>query len=121
MSIFQIERDSLEMSGAAGTRAMARRQVRWGWFFISPWIIGFTLFIGYPILASLGYSFTDYDVLTTPEFIGLANYRDLLTTDHLFFTAVHNTLYFAVFSIPLNIVLSVAIALLLKWQAEGKL
>src|SRR5687768_7557619 len=80
-----------------------------GLVFISPWIIGFCLFIGYPIIASAIYSFTDYDVLTSPGFIGLANYRDLLTTDHLFFTAVLNTLYLALFSIPLNIALSVSI------------
>lgn len=98
---------------------LTRTNLIHGLIFISPWIIGFSLFIGYPILASLGYSFTDYDVLTTPEFIGLTNYRDLLTADHLFFTAVRNTLYFALFSIPLNIVLSVAIALLLNLNVRG--
>jgi multiple sugar transport system permease protein len=90
-----------------------------GLIFISPWIIGFLLFIGYPIIASAVYSFTDYDVLTSPEFVGLANYSDLLTTDHLFFTAVRNTLYLALFSIPLNIVLSVSIALLLNLDVRG--
>jgi len=98
---------------------LTRANLLHGLIFISPWMIGFALFITYPILASLRYSFTDYDVLTTPEFVGLANYRDLLTTDHLFFTAVRNTLYFALFSIPLNIVLSVAIALLLNLEVRG--
>lgn len=90
-----------------------------GLVFISPWIIGFSLFIAYPIIASAFYSFTDYDVLTSPGFVGLANYSDLLTTDHLFFTAVRNTLYLALFSIPLNIVLSVSIALLLNLDVRG--
>src|SRR5436190_1589791 len=90
-----------------------------GLIFISPWIIGFCIFIAYPIIASAFYSFTDYDVLTPPKFIGLANYRDLLTTDHLFFAAVGNTLYLALFSIPLNIALSVSIALLLNLDVRG--
>jgi multiple sugar transport system permease protein len=87
--------------------------------FISPWIIGFCLFIGYPIIASAYYSFTDYDVLTSPQFVGLANFRDLLTADHLFYSAVLNTLYLALFSIPLNIFLSVSIALLLNQNVRG--
>ncbi len=58
-------------------------------------------------------------MLTSPGFVGLANYSDLLTTDHLFFTAVRNTLYLALFSIPLNIVLSVSIALLLNLDVRG--
>jgi multiple sugar transport system permease protein len=90
-----------------------------GLVFISPWIIGFCLFIGYPIIASAIYSFSDYDILTSPTFIGLANYRDLLTTDHLFMAAVGNTLYLALFSIPLNIVLSVSIAMLLNLDVRG--
>jgi multiple sugar transport system permease protein len=98
---------------------LTRRNLLHGLIFVAPWIIGFTLFTAYPILASLYYSFTDHDVLTTPDFVGLANYRDLLLVDHLFFTAVRNTLYFALFSIPLTIVLSIAIALLLNLNVRG--
>lgn len=98
---------------------LTRRELGYGLIFIAPWVIGFMLFTAYPILASLFYSFTDHDVLTPPAFVGIANYRDLLTTDHLFFTAVRNTLYFAVFSIPLHIVLSIAIALLLNLEVRG--
>ena len=99
--------------------ALTRRNLRHGLIFIAPWIIGFTLFTAYPILASLVYSFTDHDVLTTSTFVGIANYRDLLTTDHLFFKAVTNTFYFALVSIPLTIVLGVSIALLLNLEVRG--
>ena len=98
---------------------LTRRNLINGLIFITPWIIGFTLFTAYPIIASLVYSFTDHDVLTPSEFVGIANYRDLLTTDHLFFRAVMNTFYFAVVSIPLNIVLGVSIALLLNLEVRG--
>ncbi len=98
---------------------MTRRNLTYGLIFISPWAVGFLLLIAYPILASLYYSFTDHDVLTSPDFVGLANYSDLLFEDHLFFTAIQNTLYFAVVSIPLNIVLGVSIALLLNVEVRG--
>src|SRR5215207_6257930 len=102
-----------------GMSPLTRRNLMHALVFIAPWIIGFCLFTAYPILASLVYSFTDHDVLTPSEFVGIANYRDLLTTDHLFFTAVKNTLYFAVVSIPLNIVLGIALALLLNLEVRG--
>lgn len=100
-------------------KPLTRRNLIYGLIFISPWLIGFTLLIAYPIMASLFYSFTDYDVLTTPDFVGISNYTDLVLDDHLFFTAVKNTLYFAVVSIPLNIVLGVSIALLLNLEVRG--
>jgi multiple sugar transport system permease protein len=98
---------------------LSRRNLMHALVFIAPWIIGFILFTAYPILASLYYSFTDHDVLTPSEFVGISNYRDLLTTDHLFFKAVTNTLYFALVSIPLNIVLGVSLALLLNLEVRG--
>jgi len=48
--------------------------------FISPWIIGFVLFTAGPMIFSLGLSFTNYDVLNPPKFIGFNNYQQLLLT-----------------------------------------
>ncbi|BFH14161.1 hypothetical protein J6TS7_57280 [Paenibacillus dendritiformis] len=53
------------------------------YLFISPWLIGFAVFALYPILASLYYSFTDYDIISSPHFIALANYKELFE-DELF-------------------------------------
>ena len=115
MSIFQIERDSLEMSGAAGTRAMARRQVRWGWFFISPWIIGFLIFTVVPMIVSLGYSFTNFD-LDQPDkiqFVGLANYQRLFSDPNVGIS-LNATLKFSLIALPLSILLPLGLAWLLN-------
>ena len=95
-----------------------RRDLRNGLLFVSPWIVGFALFVAYPVLASLYYSFCDYSVLSPPHWIGLANYRDLWH-DAVFRTALVNTLVFAGVSIPLNLVASLVLALLLAPDRPG--
>ncbi|HWV22626.1 MAG TPA: sugar ABC transporter permease [Thermomicrobiales bacterium] len=84
-----------------------------GWLSISPWIIGFIVFTAGPFIASLYFSFTKYDVLNSPEWIGLDNYRRLLTQDRLFPLAVRNTLVYAAMYVPLHIITSLGVALLL--------
>ncbi len=95
------------------------RDRRIGLLFISPWLIGFSAFIFYPALASIYYSLTSYNVLTPPEFIGIDNYRVLFTDDPLFWKALYNTFYYAIFAIPLAILIGVSIALLLNLKVKG--
>ncbi len=90
-----------------------------GLIFVSPWLIGFLLFIIYPLLASLYYSFTDYNVLQPAKFVGARNFTDMLGKDHLFWTAVKNTFIYAICSIPLNICASICLALLLNVKVRG--
>lgn len=85
-----------------------------GLLFISPWLIGFFLFTIYPILASLYYSFTHYDVLRQPKFVGLQNYIELFVEDPLFKTAFNNTLYFVVIGVPAAVVIAYLLANLLN-------
>ena len=54
--------------------------------FMSPWVIGFLAFTLYPMVSSLYFSFTSYDLLSTPRWIGLENYRFMFTKDPLFWT-----------------------------------
>lgn len=77
------------------------------------------IFTLYPVVASFYYSFTEYNVVNAPRWIGLANYRELLTADPLFLTAVKNTLYYAVFEVPLSLIISLAVALLLNLNLRG--
>jgi multiple sugar transport system permease protein len=100
-------------------RPLALRDLRNGLLFIAPWLVGLVVFTLYPILASFYYSFTDYDIVSAPKFVGLANYQALLTTDPLFYRAVANTLFYAAVAIPLNLVVAVLIALLLKTRVRG--
>lgn len=96
-----------------------RRDLINGLLFISPWLFGLLVFTLYPLLASLYYSFTDYNVLQPANGVGLSNFREMFTEDHLFWTAVKNTLTFAAISIPFNIVMSVCLALLLNLKVYG--
>ncbi len=91
-----------------------RRQLRNGLLFASPWIIGFCCFALYPLVMSIYYSFTAFNVVQPPVWIGLANYRELFFEDPLFWTALYNTLYFTVFSVPLALMFSLTLALLLN-------
>jgi multiple sugar transport system permease protein len=97
----------------------ARRQRRYGLLFASPWLIGFTVFIAYPILASLYYSFCSYDAIRPPHWVGLQNYQRLFTQDDLFWKSLWNTLYMVLFGLPLSIAASLGIALLLNQKVKG--
>jgi multiple sugar transport system permease protein len=90
-----------------------------GLLFIAPWLVGLLVFTLYPILASFYYSFTEYDIVSPPKFVGLANYQALLTTDPLFYKGVRNTLFYAAVAIPLNISVAIGVALLLNMRVRG--
>lgn len=90
-----------------------RRELWMGLAFISPWLIGFLIFTVYPVLASLYFSFTDYNVVSAPRWIGWRNYSDLWN-DPLFGRTLYNTLYLAVIGIPVSLGLSLLIAMLLN-------
>ncbi|MBX3141721.1 MAG: sugar ABC transporter permease [Trueperaceae bacterium] len=95
---------------------MTRRQRRDLWLglaFVSPWLIGFVVFTVYPVLASLYFSFTDYNVVSAPRWIGARNYTDLIA-DPLFGKTLYNTLYLAAIGIPFSLGLSLVIAMLLN-------
>jgi len=89
-------------------------ETRAGWLTISPWIVGFIVFTMFPFVASLYFSFTDYDVISSPEWTGLENYERLLTRDRLFPLALRNTFAYAAMYVPLHLVTALAVALLLN-------
>ncbi|AEE97711.1 carbohydrate ABC transporter permease [Mahella australiensis] len=92
---------------------------RTGIMFILPWLIGFAIFSIYPIITSFYYSFTEYNILKPPQWIGLGNYIQLLNDDPLFWKSLYNTLYYAVFSLPLGMVVSLVLAMLLNTKIKG--
>ena len=65
------------------------------YLFISPWIIGFVVFLLGPMIASVYISLTDWDSFTPPNWVGLDNYTRLLTEDPVFWKALWNTFYYA--------------------------
>lgn len=101
------------------SRARLRRNRIVGWLFISPWVIGFLAFALYPFFASLYYSFTDYNILAPPQWIGLQNYQQMVQ-DPLFWQSLYNTLYYTVIFVPVSTVAAIAIAMLLNQRVRGQ-
>ena len=83
--------------------------------FISPWLIGFLGFFLYPTISSLYYSFTQYNVLQPPKWIGVEHYVDL-TQDSRFWNSLGNTVYYTAISVPLNVIVAFALAMILNRQ-----
>jgi multiple sugar transport system permease protein len=92
----------------------SRGEALMGYVFIAPWFIGFLVFVAGPMIFSLYASFTNYDVTSRMDWIGLANYRKLLTTDQFFWLSLKNTAYYTVFAVPLGILVGVFSAVLLN-------
>lgn len=92
----------------------------WGWvlFFLAPSLLGLLIFIVYPIISSFMYAFTDWNLLSPPEFVGLANFRELWG-DRDFWRALRYTLTFIVMYVPAVFVLGLALALLLNQKITG--
>ena len=95
-----------------------KRQMRWGYFFIGPAIIGLFLFKFGPMLFSLGISFTKWDVLTPKEFIGLDNYIKMFH-DPLVIQAIKVTLIYTLITVPLVTCVPLLIAILLNTKVKG--
>src|SRR5687767_604373 len=106
---------------AAGTSTRSRvwQNHAPGYFFLLPWLIGFFgLTIG-PIISSLYLSFTDFDLLTSPEWVGAENYIRMFTNDRNFVASMRVTLVFVLFSVPLKLAFALCVALLLNRGMRG--
>ena len=97
---------------------LAAIEERYFYLFISPWIIGFLLFVLVPMIASIFFSFCRYDVLTPPNWCGLDNYRRLFS-DELFWKSLEATSLYALGSVPLGLAISLFIALMLNRDIKG--
>ena len=96
------------------TTTAARKANRAGWLFTAPVTIGFLLFTIGPMLISMYYSFTRFDGISTPDYIGLENYAVLFNgTDAFFPKAVVATVKYALLGIPFYLVFSLVLALLI--------
>ena len=89
-----------------------------GYLFVAPLIVGLFVFTYGPVVASFGLSFTKGDYISTPEWIGLDNYRALLD-DKLFWQSMRNTLYYVIGVVPAGMVLSLLLALAMNQKLRG--
>lgn len=99
--------------------SLSARRTLFGYLFVMPWLTGFMLFTLYPILATLYFSFTDYRVLDSPRWVGLENYRALLSDTDYFWRSVGNTLFMLI-EVPLSVVVGIGLALLLNQRLRGQ-
>jgi multiple sugar transport system permease protein len=90
-----------------------------GYLFLLPWFIGFFGLTIAPILSSLYLSFTNFDMLTAPQWVGADNYVRMFTHDPKFAQSMRVTLLFVVFSVPLKLAFALAVALLLNRGMKG--
>ncbi len=99
---------------------LSRHEARWSYLFLAPWVIGFFVFTLGPMLASLFFSFTQYNVLSPARWVGPKNYVDLVTYDkENVLKAFSNVLYIAGIGVPLGLITSLAVAMLLNSAVRG--
>ncbi|HMN29879.1 MAG TPA: sugar ABC transporter permease, partial [Caldilineaceae bacterium] len=99
--------------------AARRREIRDGYLFAAPFIIGFVVFIAFPMGWALLLSFQKYNLLAPPSFVGMENISRLFS-DPKVGLSLWNTAYFAVISVPLQLALAFACALLLNQPLRGR-
>jgi multiple sugar transport system permease protein len=116
MATISTRRSSLKR---APMGAIQRREAIAGFLFVLPWIISLLVFTAYPVIAAFYLSFTEYNIVDSPKWIGLENYVKMFTADTSFWKAVGNSAYFALISVPLGLVSSLALALILNLRARG--
>lgn len=97
---------------------IARKEMLWFYFFISPWIIGFLVFTVGPILFSFYLSFTLYNISSPPRWVGFQNYENLLK-DSIFWKSLKVSAYYTALSVPLGIFFSLMMALLLNQKVPA--
>jgi len=101
-------------------RKVKKREIIWGIIFVSPWIAGLILFYVYPMASSFYYSFTRYTIISGPKWVGILNYKWLLTDD-IFWKSVTNTFYFMVIGVPITQIIALLIAYMFNYVKEIKL
>ena len=103
-----------------GQAAPPRRRIRWrrhflGYAFISPWIVGFVIFIAGPMAASVYLSLTDYDLLSAPRYAGFDNF-ERLARDPSVPKALFNTAYYTFISVPAKLAVALLMAVVLNMK-----
>jgi multiple sugar transport system permease protein len=110
----------------AGEAALLRsaRRKRWkenlaGWFFVSPWMFGFVFLMLGPMLFSLVISFTEWNMVGAPKFLGFDNYIRMFTSDPFYYRALTVTFKYVFLTVPLQVILAILIAVLLNRATVG--
>lgn len=111
------------MQQSISRRNFKKRSLLWreavdGWLFITPWLLGFLFFTAGPMIGSAVISFLDWEILTPPTWVGLANFRQM-ATDPLFGLSLYNTAYYTFIGVPIYLVAALLMALILNLHLRG--
>ncbi len=98
---------------------MKRKRAYQAYIYILPWIIGVCILQLYPFIASLYYSFTDYTIGASPQWIGVDNYMYLFTEDNEFWKSLQVTITYTLYTVPGKLIMALAIAVFLNRQIKG--
>ena len=96
-----------------------RKGSKVGLLYIMPWLIGLLVFVIYPFISSLVLSFTNYNLISKPTFVGLDNFIKLFTTDKDFVKSLLATFRYAIITVPLQLVFALFIAFILNFKLKG--
>jgi multiple sugar transport system permease protein/alpha-1,4-digalacturonate transport system permease protein len=107
-----------EYAGATALKRRRRRTTLVGWSFILPNFLGFAALTLVPVIATLLLAFTNWNSYSTPEWVGLDNFRRMADSDN-FWAALSNTTYYAAGHIPLTLAASLGLAVLLNQKLRG--
>lgn len=100
-------------------RTPRKRGISSAYVFLTPWMLGLVFITLGPLLASLYLSFTDYDLLSSPNWIGFENYRRMFTEDPRFLKSLAVTFTYVLVSVPLQLALALGLALVLNKGVRG--
>ncbi|MBM3465904.1 MAG: sugar ABC transporter permease, partial [Armatimonadetes bacterium] len=89
------------------------RRYLWGYFFVSPWIIGTLIFTAYPLIYSLYLAVVKYDLITEPEFVAFGNFTRMFADD-IFYTALANTAFYTFLAVTAQLLVAFFMAVLLN-------
>ncbi len=104
---------------AARAPELSWRDSATGYLFLAPWLIGFFGLTLGPALVSLYLSFTDYDLLSNPRWVGAANYVRIATSDPKFSAAMHVTFIYVALAVPLKLTFALLVAMILNRGLRG--
>ena len=111
------EHDTVREMRARRRRATLKRNLE-GWLFASPWIIGFLLWTLGPMVASFVLTFMEWDLVSSPEWVGARNLREMVH-DSVLLQALKVTTIYALLSVPLHLIFGLALAMLLNTKVAG--
>ena len=109
---------AVSTSAISYEKRIARQKMIRGLLFISPAIVGFLIFTLFPIITSLYYSFTNFNILQPARWVGLENYANLFQDDY-FILSLENTLFMVVIGLSIHLTFDLLVALLLNVKIRG--